>query len=99
MSRPLKKSIKNNGIIKVSKKVTKFTDKSGRVLLSNFLLELLRSQRSYQSTHNFQKHEQLCTFPVFSSGRNEFYNQKIPHCILLSLIIYKLSHSSDYLQH
>ena len=58
MSRPLKKSIKNNGIIKVIKKVKKIRDsiksndiikviksyirdKSGRVLLNNFLLALL----------------------------------------------------------
>ena len=51
MSRPLKKSIKNNVIIKVNKKVRKFRDKSGRVLLNNFLLALLRTQRSYQSTY------------------------------------------------
>ena len=47
MSRPLKKSIKNNVIVKVKKKVRKFTDKSGRVLLNNFLLPLLRTQPSH----------------------------------------------------
>ena len=99
MFRPLKKSIKNNGIIKVNKKVRKFADKSGRVLLNNFLLPLLRTQRSCQSTHPLHKHEQLRAFPVFRSGRSEFYGQNIPHCRLLGLIIDKLSLFFDYLQH
>ena len=78
----------NKSIMKVSKKVIKFTDKSCHALLNNFLLALLRTQQSYQSTHPLHKHKPLRTFPVFCSGRNEFYNQNIPHCILLSLIIY-----------
>ena len=41
MSRPFEKSIKNNGIIKVNKKIRKVTDKSGHVLLKNSLLPLL----------------------------------------------------------
>ena len=87
MSRPLRF---NKSIIKVSKKIRKFTDKLCRLLLNNFLWLLLRTQQSYQSTHPLHKHEQLRTFPVFCSGRNKFYNQNIPHCILLGLIIYKL---------
>ena len=43
MCRPLKKNIKNNGITKVNKKERKFTDKSGHVLLNNFLLALLQT--------------------------------------------------------
>ena len=58
MSGALKKSIKNNGITKVNKKERKFTDKFGRVLLNNFLLTLLQTRRSYQSTHPLHKHEQ-----------------------------------------
>ena len=91
MSRPLKMSIKNNGIIKVNKNVRKFTDKSDRVLLNNFLLSLLRTQQLCQSTHPLHKHEQLRTFPVFCFNPNEFYDQNIPHCKLLDLIIYQIS--------
>ena len=47
MSRALKKSTKNKGIIKVNKKVRKVTNKSGCVLLKYFLLLLLGTQRSY----------------------------------------------------
>ena len=99
MSRPLKKSIENNGIIKVNKKVRKFRDKPGHVFLRNFVLVLLRTQRSYQSTHPLHKHEQLRTFPVFRFGHNEFYDQNILHFRLLGLIIYQLSLCSYYLRH
>ena len=43
MSRPLKKTIKNTGIIKVNKKVRTFTDKSDPILLKNFSLPLLQT--------------------------------------------------------
>ena len=45
---------------------------SARVLLNNFLLALLQTQRSYQSTHPLHKHERLRAFSVFRSGSNEF---------------------------
>ena len=41
MSKLFEKSIKNNGIIKVNKKIRKVTDTSGHVLLKNSLLPLL----------------------------------------------------------
>ena len=41
MSRPLKKRIKNNGLIKANKKARKFRNKSGRVLLRVFVLLLV----------------------------------------------------------
>ena len=44
MSRPLKKSMKNNGIVKMNRKIRKVTDKSGRVLLNDSFLPLLRIQ-------------------------------------------------------
>ena len=69
---------KTIGIIKVNRKVRKFIDKSGLVLLNNSLLILLQTQRSYQSTHLLRKHEQLRTLSVFRSGRNEVYDQIIP---------------------
>ena len=99
MSRPFKKSIKNNGITRMKKKVRNFTNKSGRVLLNNFLLALLHTQRSYQITHPLHDHEQLSAFSVFHSGSNEFYDQNILHCRLLDLIIYQLSLFFDYLRH
>ena len=99
MSRSLKRSIKNNGIIKAKKKVKKFTNKSGLVLLNNFLLSLSRTQRSYHSTHPLHKHEQLRAFPVFRYGRNELYDQNIPYYKLLGLIIDQFSLFSDYSQH
>ena len=107
MSRPLKKSIKNNGMMKVNKKVINFKNKSGGVLLRVFcvnvsvflcffffffvLLALLRTLQSCQSTHSLHKHEQLYTFPVFCSGHNDVYDQNVLHCRLLGLIIYQLS--------
>ena len=36
MPRPLKKSIKNNGMIKVNRKVREIKNKSGRILLRVF---------------------------------------------------------------
>ena len=47
MSKALKKSTENKGITKVDKKVKKVTDKSDCVLLIDFLLLLLRTQRLY----------------------------------------------------
>ena len=99
MSWLLKKSIKNNSITKLNIKEGKCTDKSGRVLLNKFLLALLWTQRSCQSTHPLHKHEQHRTLPVFRSGRNEFYDRNIPYCRLLGLIIYQLSLFSDYSRH
>ena len=69
----------------MNNKEGKFTDKSGLVLSNNLLSALLRIQRSYQSTHSLRKHEQHRTFPVFHSGRNEFYDQNILYCRLLGL--------------
>ena len=40
MSRPLKKSIKNNGMMKVNKKVINFKNKSGGVLLRVFCVNV-----------------------------------------------------------
>ena len=77
MSRLLKKSIKSRGIIKVNKMVKKIADKSDRVLLYKFLLQLMQTQRSYQSIHHLHKHEQLRAFQVFRYGHNKFYNQDI----------------------
>ena len=85
-------------MIRVNKKVRKFRYKSGRVLLRAFcvivsdffvcychcfLLVLLRTQRSFQSTHHLHKHEQVRTAPAFRSGRND---RNILHCRLLGLI-------------
>ena len=82
MSRPLKKTIKNTGIIKVNKKVRTFTDKSDPILLKFFHCHCCKliSLRSYKITHSLHKHEQLHANAVFRSGRNEFYNQNILHC-------------------
>ena len=74
----IEKEHKTIDIIKMNRKVRKFIDKSGRVLLNNSLLTLLQTQRSYQSTHLLRKHEQLRTLSVFRSGRNEVYDQIIP---------------------
>ena len=95
----LKKSINHNGIIKVNKKLRVFTDKSARVLFKKFLLTFLQTQRPYQTTHPLHKHEQLLTFSVFRSLRNESFDQNIPYCRLLGLIIYQLSLFSDNLQY
>ena len=88
-------------MIRVNKKVRKFRNKSGRVLLRVFcvivsgffscychcfLLVLLRTQRLFQSTHHLHKHEQLGTAPVFRSGHNHFCDRNILHCRLLGLI-------------
>ena len=99
MSKLFEKSIKNNGIIKVNKKIRKVTDKSGHVLLKNSLLPLLWIQRSCKSTHPLQKQEQFRGFSVFCSGRNEFYDQNILHCRLLDLIIDQPLLFSDCLRH
>ena len=98
MSRLLKKSVKNNDITKVNKKEGKFTDKSGRVLLNNFLSALLRAQLSYQSTHSLRSYEQHRTFPVLCSGRNEFYDLNIPHCRLLGLSLVPTEATSSIAQ-
>ena len=99
MSKALKKSTKNKGIIKVNKKVRKVTDKSGCVLLKDFLLLLLGTQRSYWSNHPLHKYKQLRGFPVFRSGCNELYDQNILPCRLLGLVIGHSLLFSDYLQH
>ena len=75
----------------MNKEVIKIRDKYGRVLLKSFLLALLRAQRSYKNTHPLHKHEQLCTFPVLRFSRNEYFDQNILYCRLLSLITYQLS--------
>ena len=68
-------------------------------MLNNFLLALLQTRRSHQSTHPFHKHEQHRTFPVFRSGCNDFYDRNIPNCRLLGWMNYQLSLFSDYLRH
>ena len=85
MPRPLKKSIKRNGIIKLNKKVRNFKDKAGHVLINSFLLPLLPPHQSYQGI--------ICTnmnnscIPIFCSSCNGFYDQNILHCRLLGLMI------------
>ena len=69
------------------------------MLLNNFLLALLQTWRSYQSTHPVHKHEQHRTFPAFHFVRNKFYDRNISHSILLGWMIYQLSLFSDYLRH
>ena len=85
MPRPLKKSTKRNGIIKLNKKVRNFKDKAGHVLINSFLLPLLPPHQSYQGI--------ICTnmnnscIPIFCSSCNGFYDQNILHCRLLGLMI------------
>ena len=99
MSKALKKSTKNKGIIKVNKKVRKVTDKPGCVLLKDFLLLLFETQRSYYSNHPLHKYKQHRGFPVFRSGCNKLYDRNILPCRLLGLIIDHSLLFSDYLRH
>ena len=74
----------------MKKKVRKFTDKPGQINLFYF---------HWCKLNPLHKHEQLRGFPVFRSGRHEFYDQNIPHYRLMGLIIDQLSLLFDYFQH